>query len=206
MTKGLGRRGRPVTAVCAVALLLAGGAWWWANRVPMVRVPNRACGGALSGNAVAAIFPDKGGEYQERLWSTFDPGGNDSLNIWCSMRAADKSALASYTWISPGVADGFENGTPSKLGQTKGYTRPFIAKLFVPCLSSGRERYSWLMVTIERFAKNPKDPVEVDDQRDPALMAELVADAARHVTRQLKCETASGFPAGPPVMGAGASD
>ncbi|MEU7600439.1 hypothetical protein [Streptomyces sp. NPDC041003] len=60
-------------------------------------------------------------------------------------------------------------------------------------------------VTIERFAKDPKDPVEVDDQRDPAPTAELVADAARHVTRQLKCETASRLPAGPPVMGAGAS-
>ncbi|MFG2482323.1 hypothetical protein ACGFSI_06105 [Streptomyces virginiae] len=73
MTEGLRRRGRLITALGAVAVLLAGGTWWWVHRVPAVHIPDRVCGGAMSGKPVAVILPKVGGEYDEEFQPFFDP-------------------------------------------------------------------------------------------------------------------------------------
>ncbi|WP_326588277.1 hypothetical protein [Streptomyces sp. NBC_01294] len=201
MTEGLRRRGRLITALGAVAVLLAGGIWWWTNRVPVVQVPDRVCGGAMSGKSVAAILPKKGGEYDEEFQPLFDPP-REKLTSWCSMKAANKSILASYSWTTSTSApaeflDGM--GTPIQLGEAPGYMNAREAMLYLPCRDPSAVEFPRLEVSVSRLAER-----EVDRQRDPALMAELVADAARYAAQQLNCEVAPRLPAGSPVMVAGA--
>ncbi|MFJ6483218.1 hypothetical protein ACIQK6_24310 [Streptomyces sp. NPDC091682] len=213
MTKGLRRRGRLVAAVGAAALLLAGGSWWWTNRVPVVQVPDRVCGGVLSGTPVAAILPKKGGEYEGTfVQPVYDPAEQKSKTL-CSMMAADRSISAAYSWTTSTLASsGYleRRGAPLRLGEAPGYTGPREAALLLACYSPSDVRYPWLEVTVTRYrdlnSVKKKGQLEVDPQRDPVLMSELAADAARYLARELKCETASRLPAGPPVMGAGASD
>ncbi|MFI8386189.1 hypothetical protein [Streptomyces sp. NPDC085540] len=213
MTKGLRRRGRLVAAVGAVVLLSGGGAWWWTNRVPVVQLPDRVCGGALSGTPVAAILPKKGGEYEGTfVQPAYDPAEQKPKSL-CSMMAADRAISATYSWTTSTLASsGYleRRGTPLRLGEAPGYTGPREAALLLACYSPSDVRYPWLEVTVTRYrdlnSVRKKGQIEVDPQRDPVLMAELAADAARYLAQQLKCEVAPRLPAGPPVMGGGASD
>ncbi|MFG2482321.1 hypothetical protein ACGFSI_06095 [Streptomyces virginiae] len=211
MTKGLRRRGRLVAAVGAAALLLAGGSWWWTNRVPVVQVPDRVCGGVLSGTPVAAILPKKGGEYEGTfVQPVYDPA-EQKLKSLCSMMAADRSISATYSWTSTMASPDYlgKMGIPMRLGEAPGYTNPREAALFLVCYSPSNVPNPLLEVSVTRYrdlnSVKKKGQLEVDPQRDPALMSELAADAARYLAQQLKCEVASRLPAGPPVIGADAA-
>ncbi|MFD9408904.1 hypothetical protein ACFWBN_18055 [Streptomyces sp. NPDC059989] len=128
------------------------------------------------------------------------------------MRASDQSIVAGYAWTTSTVASPEfmdKMGTPMRLGEAPGYTNPREAALFLSCYAPTAVESPWLEVSMTRYRDpggvKPDAKLEVDRERDPALMAELVADAARYLAQQLKCEVAPRLPSGPPTIGPGAA-
>ncbi|MEU3299557.1 hypothetical protein ABZ729_06965 [Streptomyces sp. NPDC006678] len=186
----------------AAAILVGGGLWWWASGESGVDVPDRICGGALSGKAAAEALPKQGAQYKERSDNTF--GKEKQVpNVWCRTSAGGQSLLFSYWWsVSDLSSLAVENPghTPIRLGTANGYTSGTDAELYLSCRGRS-DTGAWLKVRLARGATGAPDTS--GDGQDPAHLAELVGDAARYVGKELACEGAAGLPGEPPAIGTG---
>lgn len=189
MVRQRSRRGLIIAAAGAAAALLAGGTWWWAIS-DSVQVPDRTCGGVFSGKTVVALLPSQGKAYTEPPRTALDPG-KATGGIWCSMTAGNGYVSAEYSWVTTEGAEIRARANNSiRLGDAKGYATQRAANLYLPCRRPSDTERSWLEVRIARFQPGLKYGDGPEQQREVALMAALVAEAAPHVTQQLKCEVA----------------
>ncbi|MFD4316645.1 hypothetical protein [Streptomyces sp. NPDC058548] len=203
----LSRRGRLLAALGLALATTAGVLWWQAARGPgAVEVPDRVCGGALSGRTVADVLPKRGEPFEESLDADTADDSEEGYDVWCRVAGGGESILAGYSWYRVSAVDRLMEKNPDghiRLGPAKGLATTVQARLFLPCRGAAPEGRGWLEVELMRWDDRSKPRAErvplVQRDEDAARLTELTAEAARHLSGFLSCE-GDPLPAGTPDM------
>ncbi|MFJ5967216.1 hypothetical protein [Streptomyces sp. NPDC093060] len=191
----------------AIALAgVAGGTWWAVRGSDEGKVAARICGGSLPGSPAAALLPKHDASRHTKMGTPIS-AKNPSPGVWCGLYGDKATLLFSYAAdaetyrpeVGVGVAKA-QHDALLRLGQARGLTSSSAAELYLSCggvPDVNNSSFRWLKVRVSLASGQ----AAVTGRQAEKYFAELVGDAARHVSKKLGCKDAADLPEDTPGIG-----